>query len=84
MLYEFLLKHEKEILAATEKKSLQLAGARPSSDQLEKGLPVFFKQLLTALKLVPDNLAFACYSRLRFYLPGGYRGCREIKCHYYS
>ena len=51
MLYEFLLKNQEEILALTEKKTLELAGARPSSDQLKQGLPVFFKQLLGILLL---------------------------------
>ncbi len=56
MLHEFLVKHEKEILAAAEKKTLELAGVRSNSDQLKKGLPIFYKQLLAALKLVVDNL----------------------------
>lgn len=56
MLYEFLLKNEKEILAASEKKTLDLAGVRPNSEQLQKGVPIFYKQLLAALKLVEDNL----------------------------
>jgi len=56
MLYEFLLKNEKEILAASKKKTVELAGVRPNSDQLKKGLPIFYKQLLAALKLVVDNL----------------------------
>ena len=51
MLYEFLLNNEKEILAMTEEKALQLAGARPSSDALKKGLPVFYKQLMDVLRL---------------------------------
>ena len=32
MLYEFLLKNEKEILANSAKKTLELAGVRPNSD----------------------------------------------------
>ena len=56
MMYEFLLMHEKEILAASEKKTHELAGVRPYSDQLKKGLPIFYKQLLAALKLVVDNV----------------------------
>ncbi|MBX9769255.1 MAG: HAMP domain-containing histidine kinase [Bdellovibrionales bacterium] len=50
MLYEFLLKNQEEVLAMTEKKSLELAGVRPSSDQLKRGLPIFYEQLLTVLK----------------------------------
>ncbi len=49
MLHEFLLEHEKEILDMTEKKTLALAGVRPSSEQLKKGLPIFYKQLLSVL-----------------------------------
>ena len=56
MLYEFLLKHEKEVLAVSENKTQELFGVRPNSDQLKKGLPIFFKQLLAALKLVVNNL----------------------------
>ncbi len=43
-------------LAASEKKTLDLAGVRPNSDQLKKGLPIFYKQLLSALKLVVNKL----------------------------
>jgi signal transduction histidine kinase len=50
MLYEFLKENQKEILAISEKKCLELAGVRPSSGQLEKGLPIFYDQLLTVLK----------------------------------
>lgn len=56
MMYEFLLTHEKEILAASVKKTQKLVGVRPDSDQLKNGLPIFYKQLLAALKLVVDNL----------------------------
>jgi signal transduction histidine kinase len=51
MLYDFLLKNEKEILNMAEKKTLALAGVRPNSEQLKKGLPVFYKQLLNVLLL---------------------------------
>ncbi len=51
MLHEFLLQNEKEILAMTEEKTLSLAGVRPSSEQLETGLPIFYKQLLRVLLL---------------------------------
>ena len=47
MLHEFLLKNQNEILAMTEKKSVALAGVRPSSEQLKKGLPIFYDQLMT-------------------------------------
>lgn len=51
MLYEFLGDHQKEILAMTASKSLELAGVRPNSNQLRQGLPIFYKQLMTVLKL---------------------------------
>ncbi len=50
MLHDFLLENEKEILALTEKNSLLLAGVRQSSDQLKKGLPIFYRQLVTVLR----------------------------------
>lgn len=51
MLHEFLLENEKEILEMTEQKSRDLAGDGPTSDQLKKGLPIFYKQLMTVLRL---------------------------------
>jgi len=51
MLHEFLLDNEKEILTMTEKKSRDLAGGGPTSDLLKKGLPIFYKQLMTVLRL---------------------------------
>jgi signal transduction histidine kinase len=51
MLYKFLLENEKEILAMTEEKSLDIAGVRPSSVQLKRGLPIFYKQLMNVLRL---------------------------------
>lgn len=51
MLHEFLLKNEKEILASTEERTLELAGNHPSSDQLKKGLPVFSKQIIEIIRL---------------------------------
>jgi signal transduction histidine kinase len=50
MLYEFLKTNQTDILALTEKKSLELAGARPSSEQLRHGLPIFYEQLMEILK----------------------------------
>lgn len=50
MLHDFLLKNENEILASAARKSLPLSGARPSSDQLKLGLPIFYKQLMNALR----------------------------------
>lgn len=51
MLHEFLSENEKEILAMTEKKARDLAGDGPTSDQLKSGLPIFYKQLMTVLRL---------------------------------
>jgi signal transduction histidine kinase len=50
MLSKFLMANQKEILAMTEEKSLALAGARPSSDQLREGLPIFYGQLMSVLQ----------------------------------
>lgn len=50
-LHDFLVKNKEEILAMTEKKTLDLAGERASSDQLKHGLPIFFDQLLAILQL---------------------------------
>ncbi len=51
MLFKFLEENKTEILANATKDSLVMAGARPSSVQLEAGLPIFFNQLLNILKL---------------------------------
>lgn len=51
MLYEFLQKNQEEILNLTAKKSLDLAGDRPSSSELESGLPIFLEQLMDVLLL---------------------------------
>ncbi len=45
-------------MAITEKKSLELAGVRPSSAQLKLGLPIFYQQLLNVLRIeqaIPFN-----------------------------
>lgn len=49
MLYQFLHDNQEEILDLTQKKTLELAGNRPSSTQMELGLPIFFEQLLDVL-----------------------------------
>lgn len=49
-LLEFLTTNETEILTSTEAKSLQLAGAGPSSEQMKRGLPVFLEQFLEVLE----------------------------------
>jgi signal transduction histidine kinase len=50
MLYSFLVENKSGILDMTEKKTLALAGLRPSSEQLKRGLPIFYDQLLVVLK----------------------------------
>ena len=50
---EFLRTNEKAILTSTEAKSLQLAGAGPSSQHMKRGLPIFFNQLLSVLEQAP-------------------------------
>ena len=50
MLYEFLIANQKEILALTEQKTRDLAEGGSSSELLEKGLPIFYKQLIAELK----------------------------------
>ena len=54
MLYDFLRKHQKDILALTEKKTLELAGDHPSSDQLKRGLPIFLKQVIEVIHQAGD------------------------------
>ena len=56
-LLDFLNLNATAILANTEAKSLQLAGAGPSSEQMRLGLPVFFDQLLGVLKQAPPDPA---------------------------
>jgi len=56
-LQEFLRLNEAAILASTEAKALQLAGPRPPSEQMKRGLPIFFKQLLAVLELSPPDPA---------------------------
>lgn len=51
LLHEFLQTNEIEILAMTENKTLELAGTGPSSKLLKKGLPIFYKQLVSILQL---------------------------------
>jgi hypothetical protein len=50
MLYRFLEENRSEILALSEQKTLKLAGALPSSSELERGLPLFYEHLIHYLK----------------------------------
>jgi signal transduction histidine kinase len=51
MLHEFLINNQEDILVMTAKKTLEFTGAHPSSEQLKKGLPIFYTQLLNMLKI---------------------------------
>ena len=51
MLHEFLVENKDQILSMTEKKARDLAEDGPTSDLLKKGLPIFYQQLITVLKL---------------------------------
>jgi signal transduction histidine kinase len=55
MLDQFLKEHKKIILDMTEKKTLVMAGVRPSSEQLRAGLPFFFNQLVSTLNSVKNS-----------------------------
>jgi len=50
MLYKFLESNRSVILSNTEEKTLRLAGILPSSERLQKGLPLFLEQLISILK----------------------------------
>jgi len=52
-LQEFLRANEAAILASTDAKALQLAGRRQASEQMKRGPPIFFKQLLDVLERSP-------------------------------
>lgn len=55
MLYEFLETNEKTILGRAISKTLGLAEDKPSTKELEKGLPQFYQDLITALKKGPKE-----------------------------
>jgi hypothetical protein len=50
MLNDFLLQNQATILALTERKTLELAGEHPSSDQLKQGLPIFYRQIIEVIR----------------------------------
>lgn len=50
MLYEFLTDHREPILALTRDKTLAISESRPSSEVLERGLPIFYGHLIAALR----------------------------------
>lgn len=49
MLLDFLKEHKNEILEIAKIESLSIAGVRPTSDQLQAGLPIFFQQIVGIL-----------------------------------
>lgn len=49
-LLEFLRTNENEILTSIDDRSPALANARLASEQMQRGLPIFFKQLLEVLE----------------------------------
>jgi len=50
MLYDFLSNHRELILALTRQKTADISEARPNSEVLERGLPVFYEYLISALR----------------------------------
>ena len=54
MLAEFLQQHQREILALTEEKTLELAGDHPTSAQLKRGLPIFYRQVIDVIGRAAD------------------------------
>ncbi|MHC5730820.1 MAG: hypothetical protein ACYTXY_43305, partial [Nostoc sp.] len=55
MLHEFLLAERDEILALCSKKIARLADSRISSDEMERGLPVFYNELIEVLRADTDE-----------------------------
>ncbi|MHC5755599.1 MAG: sensor histidine kinase [Nostoc sp.] len=54
MLHEFLLAERDEILALCSKKIVGLADSMSSSDEMERGLPVFYDELIEVLRADAD------------------------------
>lgn len=54
MLHEFLLAERDEILALCSKKIARLADSMSSSDEMERGLPVFYNELIQVLRADAD------------------------------
>lgn len=50
MLHKFLETNRTEVLALAEEKTIKLAGRLPSSDELKRGLPIFYERLIDYLK----------------------------------
>jgi len=56
-LLDFLKANEAAILTSIDERSPALASARLASEQLQLGLPIFFRQLLEVLEHLPANSA---------------------------
>jgi signal transduction histidine kinase len=56
-LLEFLRANEKEILTSIDEKSSAFVGVHPASEQMQQGLPIFFRQLLDALEHISSDPA---------------------------
>ncbi len=54
MLHEFLLAERDEILALCSKKITGLGDSMSSSDEMERGLPVFYDELIEVLRADAD------------------------------
>ena len=55
MLHEFLLAERDGILALCSQKMIRLADSRSSSDELERGLPVFYDELIEVVRADTDE-----------------------------
>jgi len=55
MLHEFLLAERAKILALCSNKILRLADSRSSSEEMERGLPVFYDELIEVLSSDADE-----------------------------
>ncbi|MBX9767842.1 MAG: HAMP domain-containing histidine kinase, partial [Bdellovibrionales bacterium] len=77
MLHEFLQMNRQTILSLTEQKTKNLAGPREASEQLRKGLPLFYEQLIKVLEQklnqrAPNEMLLAAASHGREFLTLGY------------
>ena len=62
MLYEFLAQYEKEIIQICKTKIEANSDSKPTSATLDKGLPIFYKEIIEILKRTaksPKHSAFA-------------------------
>ncbi len=64
MLHEFLLAKRDEILALCSLKITRLADSRSSSDEMERGLPVFYDELIEVLRFDTNESGSASNSAI--------------------